>query len=158
LRPRPTAETEIIPVGLVFRSIGYMGVPLPETQFDAERGVIPNRGGHVQSGSGLLPGEYVVGWIKRGPSGVIGTNRPDAVETAETMLADALAGEMLAPSHPSRAELDALLAERSVEVVTYADWQILDRLEQEAGAVAGRPRVKFSRVEDMMAALRAARG
>ncbi|MGL4650920.1 MAG: NADP oxidoreductase, partial [Caldilineaceae bacterium] len=128
------------------------------TQFDPERGVIPNRGGHVESGGGLLPGEYVVGWIKRGPSGVIGTNRPDAVETAETMLTDALTGDMLTPSRPSRTDLDALLAGRGVEVVTYADWQTLDRLEQEAGAAAGRPRVKFSRVEDMMAALRAAKG
>jgi ferredoxin--NADP+ reductase len=158
LRPRPTGQTETIPVGLVFRSIGYMGVPLPQTQFDAERGVIPNRSGHVESGAGLLPGEYVVGWIKRGPSGVIGTNRPDAVETAETMLADALAGEMLHPSHTTRAELDALLASRGVEVVSYADWQTLDRIEQEAGAAAGRPRLKFSRVEDMLAALKKAKG
>jgi ferredoxin--NADP+ reductase len=159
LRPRPTGVTETIPVGLVFRSIGYMGAPLPDTAFDAERGVIPNRAGHVAAQDDhLLPGEYAVGWIKRGPSGVIGSNRPDAVETAEAMMTDALAGDLLQPAHPSRASLDALLASRGVEVVSYADWQILDRLEQEAGAAAGRPRLKFSRVEDMMAALHQAKG
>lgn len=153
LRPHATGETEILPVGLVFRSIGYKGAPLPDTPFDEAHGVIPNEGGHVESGGELLPGEYAVGWIKRGPSGVIGTNRPDAVETATHMIQDALAGDTLQPAHPSRAEFEALLASRNVEVVDYAGWQTLDRLEREAGAAVGRPRIKFSRVEDMLAAL-----
>lgn len=157
LRPRPTNQTVTIPVGMVFRSIGYMGVPLPDTQFDPANGVIPNKGGKVEANGQLLPGEYVVGWIKRGPSGVIGSNRPDAAETASHMLQDALDGNTLHPSHPSRAEFEALLASRGVEVVTYADWQIIDRLEQEAGAAVGRPRLKFSRVEDMLAALHTAK-
>lgn len=157
LRPHHTGETETISVGLVFRSIGYMGVPLPDTAYDAEKGVIPNLGGHVEANGQLLPGEYAVGWIKRGPSGVIGTNRPDAVETASHMLEDALAGSILRPTRPARAEFEALLAARGVEVVNYADWQIIDRLEQAAGAATGRPRVKFSRVEDMLAALHAAK-
>ena len=153
LRPRPTGQTETIPVGLVFRSIGYKGAPLPGTQFDDERGVIPNSHGHVSAEGHLVPGEYAVGWIKRGPSGVIGSNRPDAVETAEAMIADALQGDLLHPAHPSRADLAALLRSRGVRVVSFTDWQVLDRLEQKAGAAVGRPRLKFSRVEDMLAAL-----
>jgi ferredoxin--NADP+ reductase len=157
LRPRPTDETETLPVGLVFRSIGYKGAPLPGHQFDEVRGVLPNSGGHLSSDGQPLTGEYTVGWIKRGPSGVIGSNRPDAVETASHMLDDAQAGDLLHPAHPQRAHLGALLAERGVEVVSYADWQILDQLEIQAGAAIGRPRLKFSRVEDMLAALRAAK-
>lgn len=157
LRARATDQTEIIPVQMVFRSIGYKGARLPGTQFDEERGVIPNSGGHVAADGRLLVGEYAVGWIKRGPSGVIGTNRPDAVETVEHMISDALEGSILHPAHPTRAEVVALLRSRDVEIVSYADWQIIDRLEQAAGAAVGRPRVKFSRVEDMLAALRVAR-
>lgn len=157
LRARATDQTEIIPVQMVFRSIGYKGARLPGTQFDEERGVIPNSGGHVAADGRLLVGEYAVGWIKRGPSGVIGTNRPDAVETVEHMISDALEGSILHPAHPTRAEVVVLLRSRDVEIVSYADWQIIDRLEQAAGAAVGRPRVKFSRVEDMLAALRVAR-
>ncbi len=156
LRPRSTDETETLAVGLVFRSIGYKGAPLPGHQFDEVRGVLPNSGGRVSADGEPLVGEYAVGWIKRGPSGMIGSNRPDAVETANHMLDDAQADDLLHPAHPSRAELDALLASRGVEVVNYADWQIIDGLEQQAGAAIGRPRLKFSRVEDMLAALQAA--
>lgn len=158
LRSHPTDEIETLPVGLVFRSIGYKGAPLPGHQFDEVRGVLPNRGGHLSLDGEPLTGEYTVGWIKRGPSGVIGSNRPDAVETATHMLDDAQAGDILHPAHPNRADLEALLASRNVEVVTYADWQILDQLEIEAGAAIGRPRLKFSRVEDMLSALHKARG
>lgn len=157
LRPRPAGKLETLPVGLVFRSIGYKGVPLPGHQFDEVRGVLPNSGGHLSLDGKPLTGEYTVGWIKRGPSGVIGSNRPDAVETASHMLDDAQAGAILHPSHPARADLEALLAARGVEVVTYADWQILDQLEIKAGAAIGRPRLKFSRVEDMLSALHKAR-
>ncbi|HYO88316.1 MAG TPA: FAD-dependent oxidoreductase [Candidatus Limnocylindrales bacterium] len=157
LRPRPSDQTETLPVGLVFRSIGYKGAPLPGHQFDEVRGVLPNSGGHLSSDGQPLTGEYTVGWIKRGPSGVIGSNRPDAVETANHMLDDAQQGDLLRPAHPGRAELEALLESRGVIVVTYADWQIIDQLEIQAGAAIGRPRLKFSRVEDMLNALHGAR-
>lgn len=154
LRSRPTGQFETLPVGLVFRSIGYKGVALPGVPFDAARGIIPNRCGRVMDLSGKVqPGEYVVGWIKRGPSGIIGTNRPDAQETAQQLLADVAEGTLLHPESPSRDSLEALLRARGVQYVTYQDWQILDRLEQEQGQRVGRPRVKFCRVEEMLAAL-----
>ncbi len=150
VKAEATGETETIPVGLVFRSVGYLGTGLPELPLDAKRGVIPNTGGRMIRDGAPSPGEYVVGWIKRGPSGVIGTNKPDAVESADLLLADHAAGSLAAP----RGEpVDQLLAERCVRVVSWADWQRLDALEKSRGATIGRPRLKFSRVEDMLAAL-----
>lgn len=156
LRPRSTDQTYTVPVGLVFRSVGYRGVPLPDVPFYDRWGTIPNDKGRVltehESGEAVT-GSYVVGWIKRGPSGVIGTNKPDSVETVETLLADVQAGKLLSPDAPSADAVDALLAERGVRVVTYADWQTLDKLELERGEAEGRPRVKFCRVDEMLAAL-----
>lgn len=156
LRPRPTGEFETISVGLVFRSIGYMGVPLPDVPFNQRAGVIPNAQGRVMNpeANTTVTGEYVVGWIKRGPSGIIGTNKPDSGETANMMLEDAKAGKTLQPSQPSREAIDMLLRERGVDYVTYADWLILDRYEQEQGQALGRPRLKISRVEEMIDVLR----
>lgn len=156
LRPRATDKTEIIPVGLVFRSIGYKGVPLLDVPFDSSAGVIPNKEGRVIeaiAADGELRyrlGEYCAGWIKRGPSGVIGTNKPDAVETVEHLIEDAAVGLVLAPETPTRAAVDALLASRNIDVVSYADWLRLDADEQAHGAAEERPRVKYSHVEDMM--------
>jgi len=153
-RAEPTGEIETIPAGLVFRSVGYFGNPLGDLPFDARRGVIQNAGGRVTDADGTpLPGEYVVGWIKRGPSGVIGTNKPDAVESADALLADFAAGRLLHPSDPSPAAVDRLLAERGVVVVSWSDWLRLDQMEKDRGAALGRPRVKFTRVEEMLAAL-----
>ncbi|NDJ77684.1 MAG: FAD-dependent oxidoreductase [Chloroflexi bacterium] len=152
LRPRPTDEYETIPVGLVFRSIGYQGVALPDVPFDERRAIIPNDEGRVIGADGEpRVGEYVAGWIKRGPSGIIGTNKPDAQETVNRLLEDC--DSLPDPVEPTREALEALLAGRGVRYVTYADWQRLDRLEQEQGAALERPRLKFSRVEDMLAAL-----
>jgi ferredoxin--NADP+ reductase len=156
LRARATDETEILPVGLVFRSIGYKGVALPDVPFDAKAGVIPNAAGRVidpAAGGTARVGEYVAGWIKRGPSGVIGTNKPDSVETVKSALADAAAGTTLAPTQPTRAGLEAWLRERGVRCVTYADWLALDAIEQEHGKVQGRPRIKLSSIPAMLAAL-----
>ncbi len=154
LRPCPTDETETIPVGAVFRSIGYQGVPLPEVPFDEMSATIANIQGRVISPAGEpIRGEYVVGWIKRGPSGVIGTNKPDAQETVDQLLQDVQQGAVLHPAEPSREALECLLKQRGIDYVTYDDWRIIDQIEQERGAAAGRPRCKFSRVEDMLAAL-----
>jgi ferredoxin--NADP+ reductase len=154
LKAEATGEREILPVGLVFRSVGYLGVGLPGVPFDPKRGVIPNALGRVTTEAGLAaPGEYVTGWIKRGPSGVIGTNKPDAVESADQLLADARAGTLNRPTAPAREAVERLLAERKVRVVSWQDWQRLDQLERERGKATGRPRVKFTRVEEMMAVL-----
>jgi ferredoxin--NADP+ reductase len=156
LRAEPTGQTEQIETGLVLRSVGYRGLPLPGVPFEERRGVIPNRGGRVldpRSGEPLL-GLYVSGWIKRGPVGVIGTNKPDAAETVEAMLEDAAAGRTLRPEEPDPAALEAFLRRRQPLVVTYADWLALDRLEQARGRSLNRPRVKFTSVPEMLAAIR----
>jgi ferredoxin--NADP+ reductase len=156
IRAVATSETEVLPVGLVFRSVGYKGVALPGLPFDQRAGTIPNAAGRVLTAPGAaetLPGVYVAGWIKRGPSGVIGTNKPCAVESAEQLLADHSAGRLPAPTGDQDA-LDRLLSGRGIRVVTFADWQALDRLEVERGKSAGRPRLKFTRIDEMLEALR----
>lgn len=151
-RAVPTGEYEELPVGLVLRSVGYRGTRLPGVPFDERSGVIPNRAGRVVGAGGVLPGQYVVGWIKRGPSGVIGTNKADALETVAALLEDS---PRVVPAENARPEaVTALLEQRGVRVVTWAGWQTLDRLEQEAGAAQGRPRVKLARLEELLAAAR----
>jgi len=155
LRPKATDQFETLDVGLVFRSIGYRGVPLPGVPFHDSWGVIPNAGGRVLDPATHEPllGQYTAGWIKRGPTGVIGTNKPDAAETVENMLADARAGRVLSPAQATADAAEALVCGRQVHVVTYADWRRLDALELSHGKEQGRPRVKFTRVDDMLAAL-----
>lgn len=156
LRPRATDQTEIIPAGLVFRSVGYHGVALPDVPFYEKWGIIPNERGRVLVEFGaqtLLPGNYAVGWIKRGPSGIIGTNKPDSVETINMLLEDLGNNALLNPATPTRESVENLLAARGVNYVTYADWQVLDAIEQAYGAQTGRPRLKFTRVDDMLRAL-----
>jgi ferredoxin/flavodoxin---NADP+ reductase len=157
IRARPSAERETIPAGLVFRAIGYRGIPLPGVAFDERSGVIPNAGGRVldpRTGE-PVPGEYAVGWIKRGPSGVIGTNKKDAQETVDAMLADLLgagtgAGAAHTPDAPDAAAIEKLLRERQPELVTYAGWTEIDKHERALGEQAGRPRVKLTRIEEML--------
>ena len=128
---------ETLPCGLVFRSVGYLGVELPGVPFDARSGTIPNEGGRVE------PGVYCAGWIKRGPSGVIGTNKKDATETVERLLEDAAAGRLEPKPDASAAAVDALLAERGIRVVEYDGWVAIDEAERSAGETSGRPRVKL---------------
>ena len=155
LRPRPTGETEEIDAGLVFRSVGYRGVALPGVPFDERRGIVPNDGGRVTDADGApVPGLYVAGWIKRGPSGVIGTNKPDAHETANAMLEDADRGATLHPSAPDADAAERLVRARQPACFDYGDWRRLDAHEVALGEAAGRPRVKLTRVEDMLEALR----
>jgi ferredoxin--NADP+ reductase len=160
LRPRPTNEFETIPVGLVFRSIGYKGVALPGVPFDLRAGVIPNAQGRVLSPEQheTVTGEYAVGWIKRGPSGIIGTNKPDSVETVTKMIEDAKAGRTLHPYEPSHEAVERFLDERGIHYVTYQDWLLLDAREQELGQAVSRPRLKYTRVEDMLNVLRERKG
>ncbi len=157
LQPRPTDKFEELPVGLVFRSVGYKGVPLAGVPFNEDWGVILNDKGRVLDPDTRRPvlGEYAAGWVKRGPTGVIGTNKPDAAETVISMLEDLAQGAVLAPAHPEAAAAEALIRQRQPSYVSYADWRRLDELEVGRGRVAGRPRVKFTRVEEMLAALAA---
>ena len=155
LRAQATGERETIDAGLVFRAIGYRGIPLPGVPFDERRGVIPNEAGRIVDLQTRepVPGEYVVGWIKRGPSGVIGTNKKDAQETVDAMLADLLASGGPAvhePNEPDAAAVESLLRERQPELVTYAGWSEIDRHERALGEPAGRPRVKLTRIEEML--------
>ncbi len=141
-----TGETEVLPVQLVLRSVGYRGVALPDVPFDEKRGVIPNTDGRVEGRAG----EYTSGWIKRGPSGVIGTNRKDATDTVAGLIADAEAGALPAAEHATRADIDTLLQERGVDVYTFADWQALDTHEQAQGKAQGRPRAKVVHRHEML--------
>ena len=155
---------ETIPAGLVFRAIGYRGIPLPGVPFDRRRGVIPNDGGRVlvldddndATGGPPMRGEYAVGWIKRGPSGVIGTNKKDAQETVDAIFADVSSpggGEgsgLNVPAFPDGASVERLLRERQPELVTYDGWASIDRHERSLGESAGRPRVKLTRIEEML--------
>jgi ferredoxin--NADP+ reductase len=163
LRAAPTGERETIAAGLAFRAIGYRGIPLPGVPFDERAAVIPNAGGRVlDPASGTpLPGEYVVGWIKRGPSGVIGTNKKDAQETVDAMLADLTPpsngdgpaqqpGATHTPTSPDPAAIEQLLRARQPELVTYSGWEAIDRHERALGEPAGRPRVKLTRIEELL--------
>jgi ferredoxin--NADP+ reductase len=149
LRAAPMGWFEELPVELVFRSVGYRGVPLPGVPFDEARGIIPNVRGRVTLPATYnLPTRlYVAGWIKRGPSGVIGTNKADAAETAEAMLEDLGRGEVREPAEPSAAAVERLLRERVPCLITFDDWKKLDALESERGKSGGRPRVKMDEAE-----------
>ena len=151
----PTGEFEELDVGLVFRSVGYRGVAVPGVPFDERRGVIPNDHGRVIDPASGQPvtGLYATGWIKRGPSGVIGTNKPDSVETVATMLADVAAGAHWEPAQPDAGAVDALVQARQPLAITYADWRRLDELECRNGEACGRPRLKFAAIDEMLAAL-----
>jgi ferredoxin--NADP+ reductase len=155
LRPRATDKTETFDAGIIFRSIGYRGVPLPDVPFYEGWGIIPNDEGRVcvEHEGECIPGEYVVGWIKRGPSGVIGTNKPDSKATVEKMLEDVSSGATHTPQHTDPAAIEVLLEERNVRFVSYEDWLKIDATETERGVAAGRPRVKFTEPSDMLALL-----
>jgi ferredoxin--NADP+ reductase len=166
IRARDTGEREELECGLVLRSIGYAGVPLEGLPFDERRGTIANQGGRViDPGTGdQLAGQYAVGWIKRGPSGVIGTNKKDAQETVDAIFEDLESGRLPEPSGdpgtPGReAEdvpgIDVLVAERQPDAVSYRGWRAIDEAEQERGRPHGRPRIKFCSIEEMVEASRA---
>lgn len=164
-RLRPTAsgyiqsegigEYETLDVGIVLRSVGYRGVPLPGVPFYERWGIIPNQVGRVTANGGeqIVPGEYVVGWAKRGPSGVIGTNKPDSLESVNSLLDDFKQEKLPVAQDPEPEAIDKLLQERNVRYVTFEDWKKIDELERARGAEQGRPRVKFVSIEEMLAAI-----
>jgi len=153
VRAVPTDEHEVIPCGIVFRSVGYHGVALPDTPFDEATGTMPNAAGRVLDEAGSpIPGVYCAGWIKRGPTGVIGTNKKDATETVELLLEDARAGAL--PQAAANGSIDTLLAGRGVEVVAYDGWEAIDAVERARGEPLGRPRVKLCTWDELLAAAR----
>lgn len=152
LRARDSGEREEIECGLVLRSVGYRGVPIEGVPFDDRSGLILNEGGRVLDShdAGHKTGHYAAGWIKRGPSGVIGTNKKDANETVAHLLEDLESGALLEPAHPEATAVDELLEEKDIRFVSFEDWQLIDEAEQSAGEPHGRPRVKFVRIEEML--------
>lgn len=150
-RAKDTGERETLECGLVFRSVGYRGVAIPGVPFDEQRGVIPNEGGRVLEEGVVLPGLYASGWIKRGPSGVIGTNKPCAIETVKALVEDV---PTLAPCEvPESEALLELLSGRDVRVVSFEDWKKLDAIEIERGKAKGKPREKIVSVDEMLSLL-----
>jgi ferredoxin--NADP+ reductase len=136
----------------VLRSIGYRGRPVAGIPFDARRGLIANVGGRVQDEHGPCPGEYVVGWIKRGPSGVIGTNKKDAADTVSRIIEDRDAGALPEAPDCGAAATEAWLHARVPELITWAGWEAIDAHESALGEPSGRPRVKLVRLPDLIRA------
>ncbi|MFZ1993868.1 MAG: FAD-dependent oxidoreductase [Solirubrobacteraceae bacterium] len=160
VRAEPTGETEEIECGLVLRSIGYRGTPLAGIPFDDRRGLIRNEDGRVVSDDGVCRGEYVVGWIKRGPTGVIGTNKKDAADTVAKIVADAASGALSQPD-PALSDGDAIagwLTERVPGHITWAGWEMIDAYEASLGQRMGRPRVKLVRLAELLEASRGPSG
>ena len=154
IRAVPTEEREVIPCGIVLRSVGYRGTEISGVPFDERRATIRNDQGRVVDEDGApIPGLYCAGWIKRGPSGVIGTNKKDATETVELLLEDAEAGLL-----PARGEGDIAeaLSARGVEPVSYAGWEAIDAVERARGEEQRRPRVKLCHWDELLAAARSA--
>jgi ferredoxin--NADP+ reductase len=151
-RAVPTGEEEVIACGLVIRSIGYRGAPLAGIPFDERKGLISNLGGRVlnpESGEHEV-GEYVVGWVKRGPSGVIGTNKKDATDTVARILEDRDAGKLNAPKDADPASCEQFLSQQCPELVTWEGWRAIDAHETGLGESQGRPRVKLVRTGEMV--------
>ncbi len=140
----PTDEHETVECQLVFRSVGYRGVALPELPFDERRGTIRNEGGRIEHGV------YCAGWIKRGPTGVIGTNKKDATETVSLLLEDAAEGRVSHKDEATPDALEALLSERGVNAVVYSGWLSIDEVERTAGEKLGRPRVKLRSWDELL--------
>jgi ferredoxin--NADP+ reductase len=145
---KDTGAREELPTQLVVRSVGYRGVPTPGLPFDDKSGTIPNTGGRVEG----RRNEYVVGWIKRGPSGVIGTNKKDAADTVAKIVEDAQAGALNDPAQPDPVQTEEWIRGRVPSVVTWEGWCAIDEHERKAGEPHSRPRVKLVRVEDLIEA------
>lgn len=151
-KARGTGELSELACGAFFRSVGYRGVPITGVPFRDDWGVFPNSDGRITDSpdGDVVPGLYAVGWIKRGPSGIIGTNKPDSIATIKALLEDV--GELTPCAEPSREAPLGFLRDRGVRVVTYDHWKKIDAAEVKRGEAAGKPREKFVTVEDMLAA------
>ncbi len=148
---RPTGACEELSCGLVFCSIGYRSEAIKGAPFEPHRGVVPNDHGRVRNGDQHVPGLYVTGWQKRGPSGIIGTNRADSIETVEALLSDFASSS--GPPRSGAEALNDLLERRGVRIVNIEDWQKIDAAETERGRAKGKPREKFTRINEMLSVL-----
>jgi ferredoxin--NADP+ reductase len=149
----PTDEHETLECGLVFRSVGYRGVGLPELPFEERRGTIRNELGRIVDASGNhVAQSYCAGWIKRGPTGIIGTNKKDATETVTQLLEDVDAGRVAHREEVTADAVESLIAERDVRAVMYPGWTSIDELERTAGEKLGRPRVKLRTWDELLEA------
>ncbi len=153
-RSRGTGEFEEIDVEMVFVSIGYQGTPLPGVPFDEKRGIIANRDGRVvvAETDEVVANQYVVGWAQSGPRGLIGSHRAASGAVAKLMLEDFAAGTAPARDLGDPSAVETLLRERGIDVISFVDWKIIDQIETNRGERRGAPRVKFTRVEDMLTA------
>lgn len=147
-----TGQTHVIPVDGVIRSVGYRGTALVGVPFDARRNVIPNRDGRVLDGDSPIPGVYVAGWIKRGPTGIIGTNKKDAVQTVACLLEDASDPSAWSATRPDPGAVDAALVDRVT--VSIDGWRSIDAAERALGATRGRDRTTIHEREVLLARAR----
>jgi ferredoxin--NADP+ reductase len=159
MRPQGTGEFETFDAGMVLRSVGYKGIPVEGVPFNQRSATINNEGGRVcdTENNQVVPGVYVVGWAKRGPSGVIGTNKPDAVATVKAMVEDVANLPGVADEKRDPALIINLLQERTPDYTTYADWDLLDKYEVATGGAQGRPRIKVTRVPEMIEVIKKGR-
>jgi ferredoxin--NADP+ reductase len=152
---RLEGELETIECGLVLRSVGYRAVPLPDVPFDERRFVLPNERGRVLAPDGEpLTGVYAVGWIKRGPTGILGTNKRDADETVARLVEDLKAGALAVSRSGARDEIDELLAARKPDLVEVDGWRAIQSYERERGRDQQRPRVKLASHDELLAEAR----
>ena len=146
---RGTGETIELETGIVFRSIGYRGVPITGVPFDDKRGVFPNIDGRITQNEEVIVGMYTAGWIKRGPTGIIGTNRADSVATVESLLKDI--DKLETGNQKSGVEGACnVLKQRGVRYVSYSDWKTIDQSEIERGEPKGKPREKYTYIKEML--------
>jgi ferredoxin--NADP+ reductase len=151
----PTDHTETIECGLVLRSIGYRGMPVAGVPFDEVRGILRNEHGRVVDEDGdPVPRVYCTGWIKRGPTGIIGTNKKDAAETARLVLDDLATARLTHRPGATAAAVDAAFARRGVQPVTDAGWAAINDVETRRGKAEGRPRIKLCTWEQLLGAAR----
>ena len=146
---RGTSETIDIETGIIFRSIGYRGIPIPGVPFDEKRGIMPNIDGRVTNAGTVVPGLYTAGWIKRGPTGIIGTNRADSVATVSSLLEDISKLNTIEPKSGAEGACK-LLHERGIRYVSFSDWKKIDTSEIERGAPKNKPREKYTRTGEML--------
>ena len=143
-----TGEKEALPCGIFFRSVGYHGVPISGIPFDEQNGIFPNKEGRILDKDKIIPGLYAVGWIKRGPSGVIGTNKPDSMATVQSLLSDV---SNLAPcAYPAAQAIKDFLKQKNIKFVDFNGWKKIDAAEIARGQALGKPREKFVNIGEML--------
>lgn len=147
-KAKGTGVREELKCNILFRSVGYRGRPIVGVPFHEQWGIFPNKEGRITEGDQIVPGLYTAGWIKRGPSGVIGTNKPDSEETVAALLADL--GRLTPCEQPDSGAIGDFFSQKGVRVVSFDDWQIIDASEVERGQKIGKPREKYVSVDEMI--------